>query len=44
LTGTDLASCNIEGVRVNQEALQGVVLAPHQAAYVAGLFGVTVKW
>jgi uncharacterized protein YjbI with pentapeptide repeats len=44
LTGTDLTSSNIEGLRVNQESLKGLILEPHQAASVASLFGVKVRW
>lgn len=44
LQGTDFRSSTIEKMRVGIAELPGAIVEPVQAAYVAGLLGVVVKW
>jgi len=44
LEGADLTSSNIDGLKINQDALKGMVVEPLQAAYLASLFGLNVQW
>ena len=41
--GTDLTSSTIDGLRANPEALKGMIIEPHQAVWVASLFGVEIR-
>ena len=44
LVGTDLTTSRIDGIRVNQESVKGLIVEPQQAAHLAALFGVDVRW
>ncbi|MEZ4615632.1 MAG: pentapeptide repeat-containing protein [Caldilineaceae bacterium] len=44
LSGTDFRGSTIERMKVGIAELPGAIVEPVQAAYVAGLLGVVVKW
>lgn len=43
LVEADLRTCDIGGLRVGVQEMQGAIIAPHQTLQVVGLLGVTVK-
>lgn len=44
LAGTSFCGSNIDGLTVNQKDIAGAIVDPMQAAYLAELLGVKVKW
>jgi uncharacterized protein YjbI with pentapeptide repeats len=44
LAGTSFCGSNIDGLTVNQKDIAGAIVDPMQAAYLAQLLGVKVKW
>ena len=43
LAGTDIRGCPIEGLKVNSEAVKGLIIDPSQAVYFMYLLGIKVK-